>query len=104
MKHIIAGRIYNTETAIRICELPCRFYKGDFQYHDTDLYRTRNGNYFIAGQGGPASMWAEPCGNNGYSGGSGIRPVDTDTAMRYAETAELSPEEMVAAGFDIQEA
>jgi hypothetical protein len=104
MKQIIDGKSFNTDTAICLCELECRYYPGDYGHHDTKLYRTKKGAYFVAGSGGPASMWARPAGNNGWTGGSGIRPVSKSEAMRYAEGAELSEEQMSAAGFEIAEA
>lgn len=104
MKRVIAGRVYNTETATRICSLPCHAEStSDFSYHDTDLYRTKNGNYFLAGEGGPMSMWSKSHGNS-TSGGEGITPIDKAEAMEYAESADLKPEEMIAAGFNLTEA
>ncbi|MEX2492957.1 MAG: hypothetical protein WD425_14475 [Nitrospirales bacterium] len=58
MKRVIDSKVHNTQTATEICELPCHHYRGDFQYHDTTLYRTPKGAYFVAGEGGPMSMWA----------------------------------------------
>lgn len=104
MKRVIDGKVYNTETAEEVCELPCHYYPGDFQYHETTLYRTPKGAYFLAGKGGPMTMWSEPSGNNGYSGGSGLRVIDQAEAREYAESAELSPEAMQAAGFELEEA
>jgi len=104
MKRVLTGKIYDTETAAYLCTVPCHHAPGNFAYHNTNLYRTRKGRYFIAGEGGPTSMWAQPCGNDGYTGGNGIRPLDTDAAREIAERAELTPEEMTAAGFDIEEA
>lgn len=104
MKRVIAGRVYNTDTADHVCELPCSAFPGDFRYHDTDLYRTKNGNYFLAGSGGPMSMWAEPAMGGGTCGGKGIIPVDKDDAREHAEAAELSPEDMIDAGFELQDA
>lgn len=103
MKRVIGGKSYDTDTAKEICELPCSFYKGDFQYHSTSLYRTLRGAYFLAGEGGPMSMWAKPVGSNGHSGGSGLCVIDADEAREHAERAGLSAEEMVAAGFEIEE-
>lgn len=104
MKRVIDGRIYNTQTADEVCELVCHHYPGDFQFHETTLYRTPKGAYFLAGKGGPMSMWAQPEGNNGYSGGSGLRVIDAEEARGYAEAAELSPDDMQAAGFELEEA
>lgn len=103
MKRVIDGKVYDTETATAICELACHHYKGDFNWHETTLYRTKRGAYFLAGEGGPMSMWAEPEGSNGYTGGSGICVIEEDDARAHAETAGLSPEAMREAGFTIEE-
>lgn len=103
MKRVIDGKVYDTETATAICELACHYYQGDFNWHDTRLYRTQRGAYFLAGDGGPMSMWAVPEGSNGYSGGSGLSVIDADEAREHAERAGLSPEEMIEAGFTIEE-
>lgn len=104
MKRVIDGKIYNTATATEICDLPCHHYRGDFHWHDTTLYRTKKGAYFLAGEGGPMSLWAEPSGNNGWSGGSGLRVITAEEAREYAEQAELDPEAMQQAGFELEEA
>ncbi len=102
MKKVIEGKLYNTETATLICTLPChKTNPRDFEWHDTELYRSPKGTYFVAGEGGAASMWARPV-NNGNSGGEGLRVVDAEDARGYAEAAGLDPEEMVAAGFPVE--
>ncbi len=104
MKRVIDGKIYDTQTATHLCRLPCHYYPGDFHYHETSLYRTRKGSYFLSGKGGPLSMWAQPEGNTGYSGGEGLNAIDRETAREYAEAADLDPEAMGAAGFELEEA
>jgi hypothetical protein len=105
MKKVIAGRVYDTKTATRICNLPCDTYnRNDFRWHHTTLYRSPKGTFFLAGEGGPMSMWAESLeGGRSYSGGSGLRVSDDDEARMYAEEAGLGPDEMEAAGFEIEE-
>ena len=103
-KQVIDGKVYNTETASEICELPCPHYPGDFQYHLTYLYRTKKGAYFLAGEGGPMSMWVEPACGGGRTSGSGIRVLDAEAARGYAESANLNEEEMIDAGFEVEEA
>ena len=103
MKRVIGGKIFNTETAEEICELPCHYYRSDFQWHETVLYRTKRGAYFLAGSGGPASRWARPEGSNGHSSGRGLETITKDEARMYAESAELSPEKMIEAGFELEE-
>ena len=102
MKRVIAGRVYNTETAVEICTQDrCH---SDFSDHTTTLYRTRNGNYFVAGEGGPQSRWSRSCGQNSWSGGSGLEAIDADDAREFAERCDLDPDEMIAAGFKLQDA
>jgi hypothetical protein len=51
MKQIIDGLTYNTDTARELCELPCSAYNGDFAHHNTSLYMTKKGAFFLSGHG-----------------------------------------------------
>lgn len=103
MKKVIEGKVYNTETATLIGELCCSSYPGDFRYHKTGLYQSPKGTYFLAGSGGPKSMWSQSEGNSGYSGGSGLVTIPADEARSHAEDMDLDEEEMRAAGFLVEE-
>ena len=93
MKRIINGKLYDTENAKRICALPCSAEcPSDFRWHDTDLYLSPGGTFFIAGEGSAMSMWAESIGNSGRIGGSGLRLVTEEEAREFAESARLRPE------------
>jgi hypothetical protein len=85
MKAIIDGKRYDTATAERVCGLSCTFFPNDFGWHDTDLYRTKNGAWFLAGEGNAASMWAQPVTGGGRGSGQGIRPISDDEARRILE-------------------
>jgi len=86
MKKIIDGKRYDTDTATRVCDLsPRGFYGSDYRREDTWLYRTRLGNWFMAGEGGPRSRWAQPYGQSGSTSGSGLRPLDKETARELLE-------------------
>lgn len=50
-----------------------------------DLYRKRTGEYFLSGEGGPASKYAISTGNNSWSGGDKIIPLSFEAASRWAE-------------------
>lgn len=50
-----------------------------------ELYKTPNGNYFIFGDGGPASPWAEHLESGGRIEGSDIRALTKDEAYEWAE-------------------
>lgn len=86
MQAVIDGKKYNTETADEICDIsPIGYMSSDFNWHDTRLYRTKKGAFFLAGRGGPRSIWARSFGQHGSQGGEGIRPLSYDDARVYAE-------------------
>ena len=92
MERVIEGKVYDTRTAKRICELPCSAeFRSDFYWHDTDLYKSPAGTFFIAGEGSPLSMWGEAHGQGGRIGGSGLRLITQQEARGIAEAAGLDP-------------
>ncbi len=105
MKRVIKGLAYDTDTATEICRLPCNYRPGDFNHHTTSLYRTTKGRYFLAGVGEALSMWGRPGRDRGsHIDGEGIKALDDIDAREVAEQCELSPEEMTAAGFTVEDA
>ena len=85
MKKIINGKLYDTETAK---EIGSRFHgEGvrDFRHYSETLYRKRTGEYFLHGEGGPMSRYAETIGQNQWSGGEKIIPMDYKAAQKWAE-------------------
>jgi|SRR6185295_9912427 len=89
---IIDGRRYNTETATRVADVGSNggYSCNDFHYHDTAIFRTTKGAWFIAGEGGAMSRWARPHGQNGWSGGSGIVPLTDKDALEELEAARAT--------------
>tara|TARA_R110000868_G_scaffold84647_1_gene238545 strand:- start:101 stop:442 length:342 start_codon:yes stop_codon:yes gene_type:complete len=85
MLRIIDGKTYNTKTARYLCELDSVAYRNDFAYHRTSLYQTKKGALFLAGYGGPLSMWAKSTGN-GTTGGEGVLVIEPDEARSILET------------------
>jgi hypothetical protein len=86
MRRIIDGKRYDTSTATEICDCsPRGFYRNDFRFEDTQLYRTPRGSWFLAGEGGPMSRWARPVGLSGHTNGCGIQPLDADEARSMLE-------------------
>lgn len=84
MKKIINGKVYDTETAK---ELGFDSYSNsrDFNHWVETLYQKRTGEYFLHGQGGPASKYAESIGQNSWSGGQKIIPLSAENARKWAE-------------------
>ena len=84
MKKIINGKVYDTDKAH---ELYIDNYgsRRDFSFWYEALYQKRTGEYFLYGEGGPASKYAVSVGQNQWSGGEKIIPLSPDAARQWAE-------------------
>lgn len=84
MKKIINGKKYDTATAEKL-----GFFNNNadqrLAYVEETLYRKRTGEFFLYGEGGPMSRYAETIGANEWSGGSRIMPMTWDDARKWAE-------------------
>jgi hypothetical protein len=86
MKAIINGLRYDTDKATLIGEASSNEGRSDFRYWSAGLYVTpRAKRYFLAGEGGAMTRWAQSAGQNSWSGGSGIKPMDAADAREWAE-------------------
>jgi hypothetical protein len=85
MKRIINGKKYDTDTAKWIADASYS-YAGDFNHYEEALYQKKNGEFFLAGSGGPASKYSHSSGLNCWSGGSDIIPLELDEAQLWCET------------------
>jgi len=82
---IIAGKRYNTDTAELLGGAGAG-YVGDFAHWHEDLYRTKKGNFFLDGEGGPMSRYAVSEGNNTTGGSSeNIIPLNPAEAAEWLE-------------------
>lgn len=84
MKRIIGGKVYNTETAKFLGERSYS-YPGQFNYVSEELYRKKTGEYFLYGEGGPMTKYAEDNGLGSRGSGSDIRPLKPTEAQEWAE-------------------
>lgn len=85
MKKIINNLLYNTETAKAVGDHWNGIPRNDFSYCDETLYQKRTGEFFLHGEGGPSSKYAETVGMNEWSGGEKIIPLSYDEARAWAE-------------------
>ena len=85
MKKIISNKLYDTDTAREIATNSHGEGPRDFHYYAETLYRKKTGEYFLYGHGGPASRYAQSCGQNTWSGGSKIIPMSLNAAMEWGE-------------------
>ena len=84
MKHIINGKVYDTEKA-KYLGVDSYSNPSDFHYWCEELYQKRTGEFFLYGKGGPMSRYAERIEQNGWSGGEQIIPLTYDKAREWAE-------------------
>lgn len=85
MKKIIEGKLYDTDTAKKV-----GFYANagswrDFNHMEETLYKKRTGEFFLFGEGGPATKYAKSCGQNSWSSGEEIIPLSAAKAREWAE-------------------
>lgn len=82
MRKIIEGRKYDTETATKV---HCWYNDADgFDSVVETLYRKRNGEYFLHGEGGARTKYASPDGD-GWCGGSMLIPLSYEGARSWME-------------------
>ena len=87
MLRVLTGVRYDTDTAHEIGEAQHGEYVTDFHFWRASLCKTpRSGRYFLAGWGGPMTLFARPDGD-GLTAGEQIFPMTPtearDWAMRY---------------------
>ena len=82
MKKIINRKMYDTETAKEIKTWENGYYPRDYHYYYETLYCKHTGEFFLYGEGGPLSKYAERCGNY-RTGGECITPYSTEDAMDW---------------------
>ena len=84
MRKIINGKLYDTSTAEFIGN-DSYSNSRDFHHWSEELYQKRTGEFFLYGEGGPMSRYAETVGQNEWSGGEKIMPLTYDKARERAE-------------------
>lgn len=82
MKKIINGKVYNTQTAVRIYDYDNQLFVTDFRFYSETLYKTKKGSYFLLKEGGPMSPVAHYDGQNAF-GGMDIEALTIDNAKEY---------------------
>ncbi len=108
MRRVINGKVYDTRTAKEVGSADSLGRSAssvtDFQYWEATLYQTKKGRFFLAGEGGPMTMFSEPAGQNASIGGSGIIPMSREETLEWAES-HLDPEVIETFfGDDLEEA
>ena len=84
MKKIIDGRMYNTETATELGNFWNGLSARNFRYLSETLYRKKNGEFFLYGEGGAMTKYSQLFGNMSC-GGEEIIPLTDEQAKHWAE-------------------
>ncbi len=84
MKKVINGKMYNTETAKEIGRYSSGNH-GDFSRIEETLYRKKNGEFFLLGDGGPMTRYARTCEDGSIGWGEEIIPMTLVEAKKWCE-------------------
>jgi hypothetical protein len=101
-RKVIDRVVYDTEKADEVHSWENLCSRSDFDFVAETLYKTKKGNFFICGEGGPMSKYAVGLGNNSTGGSSdNITPISKEQAITWLENhegdekiLELFPEEI----------
>ncbi len=85
MKMVIDRKVYDTGKALMLHGWDNGCLPGDFNYCEESLYVTAKGNYFLHGQGGAYSIYAETSSGGGAGYGHGIIPYNEEDAIEWLE-------------------
>jgi len=83
-KKVINGKTYNTETADLI-ETASYKYPSDFEWFKESLYRKKTSEFFLDGEGGGLSKYAEEGTTGGWTYGSKFIPLTEKEAQAWVE-------------------
>ena len=84
MKAIINGKVYDTDTAKHVGSYSYS-YPSDLHYFSENLYCKKTGEFFLYGEGGPASKYCEYIAENRQKSGSRITPLSIEKAKEWVE-------------------
>lgn len=85
MKKIINNKLYDTDTARELGSWDNGRYGSDFGALSETLYRKKTGEFFLLGEGGAATKYAQAVGQNNWTGGARIMPLSYAEARDWAE-------------------
>jgi hypothetical protein len=101
MKKVINGKVYDTEKATLIGEY--RFSNPtDFYYYEEALYKSKKGQFFIAGEGGAMTKYAEALGNGSTGSGDGMELLSPEEALDWCENHDIDSD-VIAQNFELEE-
>jgi hypothetical protein len=103
MIKVINGKRYNTETSELLAEYENGLYGGDFGRLSEDLYRTKNGAFFLHGSGGAITVYSKSYGGN-RMGGERIVPMTDEEVLGWLENRDIDIDNAAWKYFEIEDA
>lgn len=100
---VLNGKVYDTDKAELIHRWDSGHQRGDLDHVCEALYRTANGAFFLYGEGGPATSYANQEGANCWTAGTAVQPLSRAGALEWLQTHDAGAE-TVALYFDLPEA
>ena len=94
MQRVIDRKLYDTDQAEQIARYAPLTDRGDFNYLIETLYKTADGEYFLHGDGGAATKWAEKISNQ-RTPGEEIRLLTGEEALDWCEERAIDGEIVV---------
>lgn len=85
MKKIIRGKVYDTSTAQKLAQWENGEGYSSLTYVCETLYIKKTGEYFIHGEGGAMTQYAEARDQNRWGSGERIMPMAYKEAAEWAE-------------------
>lgn len=98
MKKIIASKIYNTETATLIAHNSNYLDVIDANYFDERLYKTKDSDFLLEGEGSGISRWSDDEGK----WGEGIELLTPKEALEWCKQSKMS-EDIIKQNFTVVE-
>lgn len=93
MQRVINGKRYDSKTAVRIGYWNNNYQCNDFHFCEEELFVTKNGNFFIVGEGGALSKYGEYHGDSRTYGSSLITATKSE-ARTWCEEHDVETEIM----------
>ncbi|RZV10520.1 hypothetical protein BDK88_1688 [Natrinema hispanicum] len=94
MQRVIDRKLYDTDQAKQIARYAPLTDKGDFNYLIETLYKTSDGEYFLHGDGGAATKWAEKISNKRMPSEE-IQLLTDEEALNWCEERAVDGEIVV---------
>ena len=85
MKKIINGKLYNTDTARQVGTWSNSADCSDLSWVEESLYQKKTGEFFLHGQGGPNTRYAQQLEASHWTSGETISLISYESAQKWAE-------------------